>query len=302
MGWWAKRRRGRRVLLYGAFLWAPTAVAAQDLPAGTAGDPTVPAQVTLEDTEVRFLSSRANGIEYRLWVALPKGHDTEGASFPVVYLLDADYSFALARNIAIHLGDRGHLRPVIMVGVGYAGAPRYRTNRTRDYTPVHRPDGGYGPAVHAASGGGPRFMDFIADELIPFVEAEYAASDERVLVGHSYGGLFGAWVLVTRPGLFRGYVLVSPSLWYAEHMVMELERVRAAQDRDLTARVFLTVGDQERNRERDMVADLTEFARRLAEGPYPGLALRWSVEEGETHNSIFPTGLSDGLRFVLQGR
>ncbi|MDP3909397.1 MAG: alpha/beta hydrolase-fold protein [Gemmatimonadales bacterium] len=258
--------------------------------------------VVLAGTEQRTLSSDVNSVSYKLYVALPAGYDTSAVRYPVVYLLDADYSFAIARNIVQHLSERGHLPPAIIVGIAYDGPPQYRRHRTRDYTPTHVPSGGYGAEVQAVSGGGPRFRRFIADELIPFIEREYRSSAMRVLVGHSYGGLFAAWVALHDPRLFGGYVIVSPSLWYDDHLLFSAERRLAAASGDLPARLYLAVGSREINGQRNMVADLRRFATVLERRNHPGLRLRWSVEDGETHNSVFPGALSDGLRFVLGGR
>jgi predicted alpha/beta superfamily hydrolase len=258
--------------------------------------------VTLPGTEQRVLRSSVNGVAYKVYVALPDGYVTSLRSYPVIYLLDADYSFAIARNIVGHLSDRGHLEPALVVGIAYDGPPAYRRNRTRDYTPWHTDTGGYNPEVQKVSGGGPLFRRFLAEELIPFVEREYRVSAERVLVGHSFGGLFAAWVSVTDPRLFSGYVIVSPSLWYDDDRMFAEERRAAEAKRGIPASIYFAVGSREVDGERDMVADLRRFARALESHAHAGLRMRWAVEEDETHNSIFPGALSDGLRFVLRGR
>jgi hypothetical protein len=51
-----------------------------------------------------------------------------------------------------------------------------------------------------------------------------------------------------------------------------------------------------------MVVDLRHLAERLESRHYRGLALEARVLEAETHNSVFPACLSNGLRYVLQGR
>jgi hypothetical protein len=248
------------------------------------------------------LQSALNDVAYKLYVSLPKGYDTTAVRYPVSYLLDADYSFAITHNIVEHLSDRAQLTPAIIVGIAYDGPAAYRRNRTRDYTPTHVPAGGYGSEIQKVSGGGPLFHGFIADELIPFIAREYRVNRERVLVGHSYGGLFAAWLTLKNPELFGGYVIVSPSLWYDDHLIFKEERRLATTSRDLPARVYLAVGSREGNNQRDMVADLRRFAATLEQRKYPGLRLRWSVEADETHNSVFPGALSDGLRFVSAGR
>jgi predicted alpha/beta superfamily hydrolase len=116
--------------------------------------------------------------------------------------------------------------------------------------------GGYGPEYQKVSGGGPKFRDFLERELIPWVDREYrTVPGDRTLVGHSYGGLFSSWVLVTKPELFQRYVVVSPSLWYDDHLVSGLEERYAASHRRLSARVYLCVGSREGDH-RDMVGDL----------------------------------------------
>jgi len=127
-------------------------------------------------------------------------------------------------------------------------------------------------------------------------------SSRRYLVGHSYGGLFAAWVALTAPETFSGYVIVSPSLWYDDGLAFRLEEEAARDRTDWPVRVYMTVGSREINQQHDMVADLRRMASRLEGRRYPHLRLRWEVAEDETHNSVFPRGLSNGLRFVLEGR
>jgi uncharacterized protein len=255
----------------------------------------------LERTEVRTMVSKVNGISYKLYIALPHGYAAGSGRYPVVYLLDADYSFLIARNIADHLAERNHLRELILVGIAYDGPPQYRVNRTRDYTPTFSPTGGYGPETQKVSGGGPKFRAFLEKELIPFVDRNYRTiRGDRCLVGHSYGGLFASWNLLATPRLFQRFIIVSPSLWYDDRMIFRLQKEHAARADTLEARAYFAVGASEGNSERDMVMDLQQFTRRLR--GYKGLALDADVLGDETHNSVFPRALSNGLRFVYQGR
>lgn len=271
-------------------------------PAPPAAHPT-PVAFTLPDTRIESLHSTANGIDYKLYVALPPGFDAGGgadrndSNYPLLVLLDADYSFPIAHAIAAHLRERNDLPALVVVGIAYAGPPAYRLNRTRDYTPTHVPDGGYGADIQRHSGGGPAFADFIERELLPHLRARYRTTGKRVLVGHSYGGLFGAWALLERPDLFDGYILASPSLWYDTHLPLRLEAALPAPRRAFAARVYAATGALEVNAERDMPEDLRRFAARLSRERYPNLELRAEILDDETHNSVFPRALSNGLRY-----
>lgn len=259
--------------------------------------PCLAVEVTLPRTSTHKLVSKANGVEYEVRVSLPRGYEESSVRhYPVIYLLDADYSFAITHNVVEHLADRDHLRWAIVVGISYAGPNRYRLNRTRDYTPTRSMEGGYGPEYQKHSGGAASFREFIGKELIPWVGRSWRTTEERTLVGHSYGGLFASWTLLTDPSLFSHYVIVSPSLWYDDRMIFELDAVKAASSR----RVYLAVGSREGGPRREMVGDLVRFGRELEKRK--DLAVRHEVLEDETHNSVFPSALSRGIRFVLKGR
>ncbi|MGH7595092.1 MAG: alpha/beta hydrolase [bacterium] len=259
-----------------------------------------PPKVTLENTELKLLHSKKINLGYKLYISLPIGYKESPKAYPVIYLLDADYSFAIAKNIADHLSERNHLAELILVGIAYDGPAEYRLNRTRDYTPTRSMIGGYGPEYQKFSGGGEKFKAFIRDELLPFIEANYRTTGERTLVGHSYGGLFGCWVAFTTPELFSNYILVSPSLWYDNWLMFRLEENFAfsRKDKELPAKVFLSVGSSEINSQWNMVEDLEKFYRQVAARDYSRLAIQMMIFDGETHNSVFPAALTRGLRFI----
>ncbi|HUO85128.1 MAG TPA: alpha/beta hydrolase-fold protein [Thermoanaerobaculia bacterium] len=259
--------------------------------------------LTVERAELRTLSSKINGVEYKLYVSLPHGHGTPGKRFPVIYTLDADYSFLIVRNITDHLSERNDLDEVIVVGIAYGGPLHYRLNRTRDYTPVFVPDGGYGPEYQKVSGGGPRFLQVIEKEIIPLIDASYDTLEgDRTLSGHSYGGLFTVWTMLSRPDLFQRYIAVSPSLWYDDDLMMRVEETFAKSHRALPVRAYFSVGSREGSAERRMVTDLQRLVKRLESRGYEGLALSSRIMDDETHNSVYPGAISDGLRFVFESR
>lgn len=263
---------------------------------------------TLPHTEVRSFYSQRVGAPYVLYISVPRGYRESTKTYPVVFTLDADYAFALAHNIVEHFVNRGNLPEMIVVSIAYEGAsqniPNYRRWRTRDYTPTYTLEGGYGPEFQKYSGGGENFRAFIEEELLPFLQTQYRLKpNDRTLVGHSYGGLFGTYILLTRPDLFQRYILVSPSLWYDNKMIFAVESAYANRHQALPARVFFAIGDHENQPGigRSMIDDLQELARRLRARNYQGLVLNNQVFPDETHNSIFPAALTRGLRVVFAG-
>ncbi len=257
-------------------------------------------------TTVHGFHSAVNGIDYSLYIRVPPEYATTTARYPVIYTLDADYQFMLATNITDHLSDRqGQSPKAIVVSIAYTGdypdQDRYHLNRTRDYTPVFAPDGGYGPAFQKFSGGGPKFLAMIEREVFAYIDHTYRTDPaDRTLVGHSYGGLFASWVLQTHPGLFKRYLIVSPSLWYKDKMILAAESTRHAPLASKTL-VYLAVGSWENHTPNGyaMVDDMNRFAELLAARHDPNLVVRARTFEDETHASIYPVAFSTGIRHLF---
>ncbi|MCB0833980.1 MAG: alpha/beta hydrolase [Bacteroidetes bacterium] len=268
---------------------------------------TGPTSYVLPRTEVVRLPSKIVGIDYLLYVSLPRDYNTTDKKYPLLVTLDADYAFALAHNIVDHFVDRNNLPPMIIVSIAYdsAGTERevYRRHRTRDYTPTHTLEGGYGPEFQRHSGGAPGFLSFIEKEMLPFLGDRYRLDRQnRCIVGHSYGGLFSTFVLLTKPELFQKYIIVSPSLWYDDKVIFNLEKTSSSLHK-VNAKVFFGVGSFENqpNVGRAMVDDMQELIVKLKSRAYSGLSVDSQVFDGETHNSVFPAALSRGLRVVFSG-
>ena len=148
--------------------------------------------------ETVSIPSRILGESRSLRVYLPLSYADSQDSYPVLYVLDGETNFmptlstmqVLATGIATP-----QLPEAIVVAV-------HNTHRERDLrTPTLDEDHG-----------GSRFADFIADELIPFVDEAYRTHPLRVLIGHSQGGSFATYVLATRPDTFRFYLTIDPPL------------------------------------------------------------------------------------------
>jgi uncharacterized protein len=278
--------------------------------AATAADD--PEPYVLPNTQVRALHSQETGADYRLYIAAPADYKTSGKKYPVVYMLDADYAFALTRNIVQHYVERKQLPEMILVAIAYPGAAGdlaiYAENRKRDYTPAMGKvtvAGETGAVEPVAQGGAVRFRNFIANEVIPFMATNFPITADRTFIGHSYGGLFGSYVLLTEPELFRRYVIVSPSLWYGDRLIFNVERQTASTRRDLDRRIerhaFFAIGSAETSDAMGapMVEQLKQFYRGLEARKDPALSLTLRIYPEETHASVFPGAVARGLLAIF---
>lgn len=254
--------------------------------------------VVIPRSQTFLFESESLGRSYQIEVKLPPGYtlpENAERRYPVLYLNDATYNFQTAAGVTHYPMNYGTVEPFILVGVGYEAGADPVDSRIRDYT----------PSVDATfareTGGAEPYLGFFENELIPEIETRYRADPQRrVLGGHSLGGLFGAYVLFERPGLFEGYILSSPSFWFDEREAWNIEAAYADGHDDLEGRVYVSIGGLEHpNRPggpaNDMVADVFEFERRLLSRNYEGLEIRATSVEGANHETVFPTVLMNGV-------
>lgn len=126
---------------------------------------------------------------------------------PVIVLLDGDAHFHHTTGVVRFLADQGRMPRAMVVAVPNT------TDRTRDLTPPVTGTPALGTQFPTA-GGADRMLRFLVDELLPEVERSYGPAPFKVLIGHSFGGLFAAHAMVARPGAFDAYIAISPSLWW----------------------------------------------------------------------------------------
>jgi predicted alpha/beta superfamily hydrolase len=278
-------------------------------------------QSPLADTEVHYLQSGHVGDEFKIFV----GHCGRERRSPtgVLYLTDANGLFGGTVDLIRSMQLNAHLPPLLVVGIGYRAGILAETvaARTRDLTPTSDPPFASIFPDQAAMGGAPALLAFVRSELMPWVASTYGTDPTgATYFGHSFGGLFGAYVLLTEPDTFGRYLLGSPSLWWDGEWIFRHEAVRAATHDDLSADVFVAVGSDEthegRQREAvnlsreqraqaglrhiDMVDDAHRFVATLQGRRYPGLTVISEVLADEFHVTVPFLSLSRGLRHLYR--
>lgn len=265
----------------------------------------------IADSEVWDVPDPVSRRGYQVFVALPPSYAKEPQrKYPVLYVTDADYAFPIIRQINRRLNlDGPRVEEFILVGLSYAKGEDGAVSRRRDYTPT--PNGPSSAPAGTVHGQGRAYQTYLRDQVKPFIAARYRVDPARALfLGHSYGSLLGAQILFTEPGLFSGYILGSPSLWYDKRRVLGMEASYAARNRDLPAKVFLYVGEYEALRKGDrrysqsvdMVADNKVLEKALKDRKYPNLNLKSVVLNDEDHLSVAPRGFTQGLKYLLPAR
>lgn len=232
------------------------------------------------------------------YIQFPEDFDPESdKKYPIAYILDGENLLpALSVTQRFYMG--GFLPDMILIGISN------HQNRTRDLTPsVVEPS--YGP-----NGGAAQFLRFVGEELIPYVEENYPASDYRTLIGHSYGGLFSIYTLIHQPELFENYLAIDPSLdWDDQLMLKQAKEVFANGDFSCKSLYISLSGQLHRQKPEitidnvmDDVSEFTLFARSnisFAEfcraNSETGLDFNWEFFPTDLHGTVTLPSLRNGM-------
>lgn len=170
------------------------------------------------------LRSEILGYPVNYQVYTPAGY-ADLSDLPVLYVTDGhEYADDAMGSLVIALDNliAGRLiRPVMAVFID----PRvYGENRRAEQYILNR-----------------RFVRFVAEELVPVIDAEYATSPlrgDRGILGTSLGGLNSAWFALHAADLFERVAIQSPAFQVADGGIVDLFRESPRLDVDL----FLSYG------------------------------------------------------------
>lgn len=223
--------------------------------------------------------------ERTLNIYLPDGFDPKSATkHPVVYLLDgsANEDFIHIVGVVQFLTMIEAMPKSIVVGIA-------NVDRKRDFT--------FPTTVVAdqkdfpTTGSSAKFIDFIAQELQPFINKRYKTSS-KTIVGQSLGGLLATEIFLKKPELFDNYLIVSPSLWWDnESLLNQVPTLLARQI--IGKQVYLSVG----NEHQQMVAEAKRLAELLKEAK--AIQSKFEYLEKEDHLTILHHAVYNGLQVLF---
>ena len=243
--------------------------------------PTQPVPIRIE--------SKVLGETRTALIRTPASYPTGARAYPVLYMTDGDRQIEHTAAVADFLVREGRIPELIIVGI-------VNTNRTRDLTPTKIPEDRFEGFRVPESGGADRFLDFIASELIPYVEKNYRTQAFRVFAGHSLGGLVALHTFFTRPSMFNAVISVSPTLaWDNRYVYRRATEWVNAKPKDYSTLVF-SVGNEGAQLDREFDALRTLLEKKAPKG------LEWSAIRlpDEDHGSVvLPTHYA-GLKKVFE--
>jgi predicted alpha/beta superfamily hydrolase len=246
-----------------------------------------------------------------IWIHLPESAMDDPKSltkYPVLYLLDGPGHFYSVTGMIKQLSTtNGNTIVPEMIIIGIPN-----TDRSRDMTPTHvETDFFTGDSIQYASGGGNKFLDFMEDELMPYIEKTYPVSTYKTFVGHSFGGLAVINALINRPDLFNNYVAIDPSLWWDDEILLRNADSVLTENKFDGKALYVGVANTMNegmtiNEVRSDTAissahirSILQFVNSTETKNDNGLLFKWKYYENDSHGSVPLIAEYDALRFLF---
>lgn len=227
-----------------------------------------------------LIHSKAINEDRTIWVHTPPEYATSTDTYPVLYLLDGGSHFKYVSEMVDFLSDfeTNFISKMIIFAIP-------NTERGRDFT----------PRFDVKENGANNFLNFIKDELVPYIDKNYRTQPYRILEAHSLGGLFGIYANENAPDLFQASIFISPALTGDQNRekVMEDFVSYLKKNKQLSRKFFVTIANEDKQAINLLTKQLKTFAPKSFE---------WSYKEykDENHFSVPYKSIYDGLRFIYK--
>ncbi|MDP4201739.1 MAG: alpha/beta hydrolase-fold protein [Bacteroidota bacterium] len=153
-------------------------------------------------------------------ICLPPDYHNSQERYRVIYFFDGKRVLSGSQNnpqtmapdfYQNELLKDGLIYPAILVAMNDNG------HRTKDLTPTK------GLLETEEGGDLDKYFDFVAKVLKPYIDSHFRTKTEAAytgIAGHSYGGLAAAWLAYMHPEVFGMAGVMSPSLWWDNHLLI----------------------------------------------------------------------------------
>lgn len=221
-------------------------------------------------------------------ILLPESyHSNTKATYPVIYLLDGDYTLHGVSGMLDFMANKAQLIPdVILVAIADKGTNIYRQYMT--------PEELTAPFKKEDSGKAKLFLTFLEKELKPYISNHYRAANNSILVGHSIGGLFVLNALFESPNAFEHFVSMSPSVWLNNHGIMEKAKEFVGKSKHKPTSLYLSLGDEN-------MTGVYGILQLLDEVQPQNIRWNFSHYPNENHNSVGLVALRNDLKAIFKG-
>lgn len=238
----------------------------------------------------------------KVWIHIPNSNGgNENSSkerYPVIYLLDGDANFNSVVSITEFMSEAGLCPPMMVVGILHPA-------RMFDLTIGADKD------FPGRVGKGEKFISYIENELMPYIESNYPTAAYKIFIGHSVGGLTVVNTLLHQPNLFDAYVSLDGALWWNDQKIVKEAKVILPTENYVRKTLFIALANRmekgidtlavqkDTTESTVLIRSNLELIKDVINNKKNQLRFKHKYYEEDDHSSIRLVGEYDALRFIF---
>jgi len=276
-------------------------------------------------SNIQSYSYRSSSMDrvYDISIGFPAGYDQNpDKKYPALIVTDGNRAFPIVHSIISGVAARsqGNIEAPVIISIGTPyeeGEMAHRQRRVFEFSPPNwEMEDTFGQQIKGLCenmlkiasqdcvGGAPKFLDFIASELLPdLYKAHRIDPDDLGLFGISAGGFFATWAIFQENSPFNRYLISSPAMAYGDGEIFRQEARYAETHKDLPVSIYLGSGMLEMDDPflegvGKIVSGHAHLAGTLRTRNYPNLKLYSEMHQGMGHMDTPAVVAARGLRLL----
>jgi predicted alpha/beta superfamily hydrolase len=230
-------------------------------------------------------------------IYIPDGYnERDTLRYPVVYLLDGSADEDFIHIVGLYQFNNfpwiNRVPKSIIVGIA-------NVDRKRDFTyPTTLPSD---QKRYPSSGHSAMFINFLEKELQPYIEKTFKTNTSKTIIGQSLAGLLATEILFRKPYLFNKYIIISPSLWWDDGSLLNLDAAILHPGFSKQTDVYIGVGKEglgPGEKPHVMEVDANLLSEKLANAKNKRLRLYFDYLPEENHATITHQAVFNALRLL----
>lgn len=249
----------------------------------------------------RQIKSQVLNETRKVSIYLPESYQSSASyrRYPVLYVRDGEKFFhAFSGAVQFLSADASpHIPQMIVVAI-------HENDRVRDSSWTHSLIGFTGKEDQGfrTSGGGERFLRFLEEELVPYIDKEFSTVPYRIYCGYSFTGLSAVDALLAPNSAFDAFLIIDPSWWW-DNYALEQKAVKTLPRRIFNRTQVFLAATSEAFPDKYFIKsrDVAELDGILERANPAGLDWQFQRYADESHHSMALRALYDGLTYFFRG-
>lgn len=219
----------------------------------------------------------------KLLIHLPDSYTESNKPYPVLYLLDGERHMDHAMVASQLLQKQARVPELIIVAITNKGAWGNDAGMRQRDLQVEKE----------------KFVLYIKNEVMPYVDKSYRTTGLNTLFGHSLAGYFATNLLANQPELFKNYIAASPVIQSEEVDIYNRLLTTFSGKNTAGKSLYFTLASEDEARRKSVTLAINHFAKLLTKKAPESLDWQYEFFDNQTHSSIYYPTFFAGMTHVF---